>query len=286
MLTWMFVVRIEPSSLPSLRDIVTKYELSARKSLGQHFLFDGNITAKIAASARPLDQGSIIEVGPGPGGLTRALLADNAQELIVVERDHRCLAILEELSAAYPGRLTVIEGDALQTNLASLGTAPRQIVANLPYNIGTALLLQWLKTPQAFQAMTLMFQKEVADRLVAAPGTSAYGRLSVLTQWLCKVDRLFDLSPKAFVPPPKVASTVVRITPYQQPLFPASRPLLERITAAAFGQRRKMLRSSLRSLNVDSLALLSAATIDPTERAEQLSIQDFCRLAEALGHIA
>lgn len=285
MLTWMFVVKIEPSSLPSLRDLVTKYELSARKSLGQHFLFDGNITAKIAASARPLDQGSIIEVGPGPGGLTRALLADNAQELIVVERDHRCLGILEELSAAYPGRLTVIEGDALQTNLATLGTAPRQIVANLPYNIGTALLLQWLETPQAFQAMTLMFQKEVADRLVAAPGTSAYGRLSVLTQWLCNVDRLFDLSPKAFVPPPKVASTVVRITPYQQPLFPASRPLLERITAAAFGQRRKMLRSSLRSLNVDSLALLSTANIDPTERAEQLSIQDFCRLAEALARI-
>jgi len=285
MLTWMFVVKIEPSSLPSLRDIVTKYELSARKSLGQHFLFDGNITAKIAASARPLDRGSIIEVGPGPGGLTRALLADNAQELIAVERDHRCLAIMEELSAAYPGRLTVIEGDALQINLATLGSAPRQIVANLPYNIGTALLLKWLETPQAFQAMTLMFQKEVADRLVAAPGTSAYGRLSVLTQWLCKVDRLFDLSPKAFVPPPKVASTVVRIIPYQQPLFPASRPLLERITAAAFGQRRKMLRSSLRSLNVDSLALLSAANIDPTERAEQLSIQDFCRLAEALARI-
>ncbi len=285
MLTWTFVVKIEPSSLPSLRDIVTKYELSARKSLGQHFLFDGNITAKIAASARPLDQGSIIEVGPGPGGLTRALLADNTRELIVIERDHRCLAILEELSAAYPGRLTVIAGDALQTNLTTLGTIPRQIVANLPYNIGTALLLQWLETPQAFQAMTLMFQKEVADRLVAAPGTSAYGRLSVLTQWLCKVDRLFDLSPKAFVPPPKVASTVVRITPYQQPLFPAVRPLLERITAAAFGQRRKMLRSSLRSLNVDSLALLSAANIDPTERAEKLSIQDFCRLAEALAHM-
>ena len=280
------MVKIEPSSLPPLRDIVAKYELSARKSLGQHFLFDGNITAKIAASAQPLDQGSIIEVGPGPGGLTRALLAENAQELIVVERDHRCLAILEELSAAYPGRLTIIEGDALQTSLATLGASPRQIVANLPYNIGTALLLQWLETPQAFQAMTLMFQKEVADRLAAPPGTSAYGRLSVLTQWLCKVDRLFDLSPKAFVPPPKVASTVVRLTPYRQPLFPASRSLLERITAAAFGQRRKMLRSSLRSLNVDSLALLSAAHIDPTERAEQLSIQDFCRLAEVMAHMA
>lgn len=278
----MFVVKTEPPALSSLRDIVAKYDLSARKSLGQHFLFDGNITAKIAASAHPLDQGTIIEVGPGPGGLTRALLADNTRELIVIERDHRCLAILEELSAAYPGRLTIIAGDALQTNLSTLGTAPRQIVANLPYNIGTALLLQWLETPLAFQTMTLMFQKEVADRLVAAPGTSAYGRLSVLTQWLCKVDRLFDLSPQAFVPPPKVASTVVRIIPYEQPLFPASRSLLERITAAAFGQRRKMLRSSLRSLNIDSLALLSAADIEPTERAERLSIQDFCRLAQAL----
>ncbi len=278
----MFVVKAEPPPLLALRDIVAKYNLSARKSLGQHFLFDGNITAKIAASARPLDQGTVIEVGPGPGGLTRALLADNARELIVIERDHRCLTILKELADAYPGKLTIIEGDALETNLSTLGSSPRQIVANLPYNIGTALLLQWLQTPHAFQAMTLMFQKEVADRLVADPGTSAYGRLSVLTQWLCKVNRLFDLSPRTFVPPPKVASTVVRLVPYEQPLFTAPPHRLERVTAAAFGQRRKMLRSSLRSLNIDSLALLSAANIDPTERAERLSIQDFCRLAQAL----
>lgn len=271
--------------LPSLKDVVARHDLIAKKSLGQHFLFDSNITTKIAASAQPLNYGTIIEIGPGPGGLTRALLAEGAQDLIVIERDSRCRAILQDLTVAYPGRLTIIEDDALKVDLTQLGKAPRQIVANLPYNIGTALLLHWLKTPKAFTAMTLMFQKEVAERLIAKPGVSAYGRLSVLTQWLCTVDRLFDLSPRAFVPPPKVASSVVRIAPRPQPLFPASRPFLERVTAAAFGQRRKMLRSSLKSLSVDTLALLEKAQIDPTLRAEQLHIEDFCRLARIFENI-
>lgn len=272
-----------PADLPPLRDVIARHGLGARKSLGQHFLLDLNLTGRIARAAPALSDGSVIEVGPGPGGLTRALLAEGAAQVIAVEKDRRCLEALAELSTAYPDRLQVVEGDALKLDLTRLGRSPRQIVSNLPYNISTALLINWLtalaEDPRAFSAMTLMFQKEVAERLVATPRSRHYGRLSVVTQWLCSPRPLFDIPPRAFTPPPKVTSTVVALTPRQEPLAPARLATLERVTAAAFGQRRKMLRQSLKSLGGDPARLFEATGIAPTARAEELSVEDFCALA-------
>jgi 16S rRNA (adenine1518-N6/adenine1519-N6)-dimethyltransferase len=270
------------AALPPLRDVIARHGLMATKALGQHFLLDLNLTARIARAAGDLTTGTCIEVGPGPGGLTRALLSEGAAHVIAIEKDKRCREILEELRAAYPGRLETIEADALAVDASQLGAAPRRIVANLPYNIGTELLLGWLKNITAFESLVLMFQSEVAARLTAPADTKAYGRLSVMTQWLCDVEQLFHVNPKAFTPPPAVNSTVVKLTPHPQPLAPARRETLERVTAAAFGQRRKMLRQSLKSLGVDGEALCREVGIDPTARAEVLSVQEFCALARAV----
>jgi 16S rRNA (adenine1518-N6/adenine1519-N6)-dimethyltransferase len=267
--------------LPPLREVIAKYDLAARRALGQNFLLDLNLTAKIARAAGDLAAGTTIEIGPGPGGLTRALLSHGARELIAIERDARCLGALAEIAAAYPGRLTVIEGDALAVDCARLGNAPRRIVANLPYNIATPLIIKWLQQGAAFASLTVMVQKEVADRLIAKPRTKDYGRLSVLAQFLAKPRRLFDLPPRAFVPPPKVTSTVIELLPLLEPAFPARLADLERVTQAAFGQRRKMLRQSLRSLGGNTEALMAAAEITPTARAEELSVQKFAALAMA-----
>lgn len=269
-------------ALPPLREVIARHGLSARKSLGQNFLLDLNLTGKIARAAGDLTAGTTIEIGPGPGGLTRALLSHGAREVIAIERDARCLGALAEIAAAYPGRLTVIEGDALAVDCAKLGTTPRRIVANLPYNIATPLIIKWLQQGAAFASLTVMVQKEVADRLIATPRTKDYGRLSVLAQFLSKPRRLFDLPPRAFVPPPKVTSTVIELLPLPEPAFPARLADLERVTQAAFGQRRKMLRQSLRSLGGDTEALMAAAEITPTARAEELTVAQFAALARAL----
>ncbi|HET6620351.1 MAG TPA: 16S rRNA (adenine(1518)-N(6)/adenine(1519)-N(6))-dimethyltransferase RsmA [Dongiaceae bacterium] len=268
--------------LPPLRDVIARYGLAARRALGQNFLLDLNLTAKIARAAGDLSAGTTIEIGPGPGGLTRALLAHGAREVIAIERDARCLGALAEVAAAYPGRLTVIEGDALAVDCTKLGTMPRRVVANLPYNIATPLLIKWLQQGAAFASLTVTVQKEVADRLVARPRSKEYGRLSVLTQFLARPRRLFDLPPRAFVPPPKVTSTVVDLVPLAAPAFPARLGDLERVTQAAFGQRRKMLRQSLRMLGGDAEALLAAAEITPTARAEELNVEQFAALARTL----
>jgi 16S rRNA (adenine1518-N6/adenine1519-N6)-dimethyltransferase len=267
--------------LPPLKDVVAKHGLLAQKSLGQHFLFDLNVTGKIARLAGDLTQGTTIEVGPGPGGLTRALLDNGARQVIAIEKDKRCLEALSEIEAAYPGRLQVIEGDALKVETHKLGDSPRRVVANLPYNVGTPLLIGWLEHIGDFESLTLMFQKEVADRLAAPVRSSAYGRLSVLAQWLCEVRKLFDLSPAAFTPPPKVASSVVRLTP-RQSIEAAGFSHFERVTAAAFGQRRKMLRSSLKSLG-GAEGLLARAGIEPTARAEEIGYAGFAALARAIA---
>ena len=262
--------------------MIAAHGLSARKSLGQNFLLDLNLTRRIARAAAPLDCHTIIEIGPGPGGLTRALLMEGAQRVIAVERDERVLPALNEIAAAYPGRLEVIQGDALSLDISAQIAGPAKIVANLPYNIATALLTGWLTVepwPPWYDSLTLMFQREVAERITAEPGTKAFGRLAVLAQWRATATRLFDISPRAFVPPPKVTSSVVQITPHDHPAVPCPVASLERVTAAAFGQRRKMLRSSLKVLGGDPLALLQAAGIDPTRRAEALQVEDFCRLA-------
>ncbi|HEX9790088.1 MAG TPA: 16S rRNA (adenine(1518)-N(6)/adenine(1519)-N(6))-dimethyltransferase RsmA [Kiloniellales bacterium] len=281
--------------LPPLRDVIARHGLNARKSLGQHFLFDLNLTDRIvrAASqflpppANDLATGTVIEVGPGPGGLTRSLLAGGARRLVAIEKDTRCLAALAELAQAYPGRLEVREADALSVDMATLCPAPRRIIANLPYNISTALLLRWLTNiaadPAALAGMILMFQSEVADRLTASPRSKAYGRLSVITQWLCHIQPLFTVPARAFTPPPKVDSTVVGLRPRAQPLAEAAMPVLERVTAAAFGQRRKMLRQSLKSLGADAGMLLATAGVPETARAEELDVAAFCALARALA---
>jgi 16S rRNA (adenine1518-N6/adenine1519-N6)-dimethyltransferase len=276
-----------PAALPPLRDVIASHGLTARKALGQHFLFDMNLTGRIARAAGDLSVGTVIEIGPGPGGLTRALLEAGARHVIAIERDDRAIAIQAEIAAAYPGRLEVIAGDALGIDAAVLGTEPRRIVANLPYNISTTLLLGWLGKIDAFESLTLMFQKEVVDRLAAPPGSADYGRLTVITQWLCAVRPLFNIDRRAFTPPPSVTSTVVRLEPRPAPLAPAGFATLERVTAAAFGQRRKMLRSSLKALGGDTAALLAAAGLDPTLRAEALPVEAFCalaRLVEARGN--
>ena len=268
-----------PPNLPPLRDVIRDFGLGARKSLGQHFLLDSNLTGRIARAAAPLDGVNVIEVGPGPGGLTRALLASDADAVWAVEKDRRCVEALTMLQDAYPGRLHILEADALETDLAALTPAPRAIVANLPYNISTVLLLQWLRQAGQFTRMVLMFQKEVADRLTAAPGSKAYGRLSVVTQWRAQVRPLFNVSKEAFTPPPKVASTVVEVIPRAEPLAPAVMTDLEQVTQAAFGQRRKMLRSSLKGLGLDP----TLVGINPEARAEDLSVEEFCALARQLA---
>lgn len=272
----------EPDGLPPLREVIEKHGLAARKSLGQNFLLDLNLTGKIARSSGSLVGTTVIEVGPGPGGLTRALLANGAEQVIAIERDPRCLPALEEISNAYQGRLKVIEGDALETPLDELAAGPTKIVANLPYNVATPLLIGWVSRnywPPFWQSMTLMFQKEVAERICAQPGDGHYGRLGVLCGWRTEATRLFDVSAKAFSPPPKVTSSIVHLEPRQEPLA-CDIKKLERVTREAFGQRRKMLRASLKSLGGE--ALLKQADIEPTLRAEQVDVAGFTRLANLI----
>ncbi len=261
-----------------LGDVIRRHRIGARRGLGQHFLLDLNLCRRIARAAGPLAGVTVIEVGPGPGGLTRALLEGDAARVVAVERDRRCIAALAELAAAHPGRLDVIEGDALEINLAEVSDPPRRIVANLPYNIATPLLIGWLKRIGDFQSLTCMFQKEVADRLAARPRSKAYGRLSVITQWLTRVRHEFNIDRRAFTPPPKVASSLVTLTTRPEPLAPAGWDSLEAVAAAAFGQRRKMLRSSLKPLGLD----IDGLGLDPAARAEELDVEDFCTLARAL----
>jgi 16S rRNA (adenine1518-N6/adenine1519-N6)-dimethyltransferase len=271
--------------LPPLREAIRRHGLSARKSLGQNFLLDLNLTARIARAGGPLDGITVVEVGPGPGGLTRALIAAGARRVIAIERDSRAIAALGEIAAHYPERLTVIEGDALETDIAPhLDANPARIVANLPYNIATALLVRWLGIepwPPWYDSLVLMFQREVAERIVAAPGAKSYGRLAVLAGWRSEAKIMFDVAPTAFVPPPKVTSSVVRLVPRAAPL-PCARATLERVTAAAFGQRRKMLRQSLRALGGDPQPILAAAGIDPAARAEDIAVEGFVALANAV----
>jgi 16S rRNA (adenine1518-N6/adenine1519-N6)-dimethyltransferase len=276
------------TALPPLREVVRRFELRARKSLGQNFLLDLNLTGRIARAAGPLEGVTVIEVGPGPGGLTRTLLAEGAKRVVAIERDPRCVAALAELAETYPGRLKVIEGDALDFDpRPHLDPGPARIVANLPYNIATALLLRWLSVepwPPFYDSLTLMFQREVALRIVAGTDDESYGRLSVFTGWRTEAKILFDVNPSAFVPPPKVTSSVVRLVPRAVPL-PCERTMLERVSAAAFGQRRKMLRASLRTLGIDPAVLLTRAGIDPTKRAEEIDVAGFVALANALAKV-
>ena len=274
-----------PNGLPPLREVIARHGLAARKSLGQHFLLDLNLTRRIARAAGPLAGLTAIEVGPGPGGLTRSLFIEGARKVVAIERDQRCLAALAEIGARYPGRLEVVAADALATDLAEFTEGPTRIVANLPYNIATPLLVRWLTVepwPPFYDSLTLMFQREVAERIVAKPGDAAYGRLSVLAGWRTEARILFDVGPRAFTPPPKVSSSVVRLEPRSMPLACATH-MLERVTAAAFGQRRKMLRQSLRTLGVDPAPLLATAGIEETRRAEEIDIAGFVALANALG---
>ncbi len=271
--------------LPPLRDVIQRHGLDAKKALGQNFLLDLNLTQKIARSAGPLQDATVFEVGPGPGGLTRAILSLGAKKVIAVERDSRCLPALAEIGDHYPGRLEVIEGDALKTDFAALApVGPIKIIANLPYNVGTQLLINWLlpapdQWPPFWESLTLMFQKEVGQRIVADEDDDHYGRLGVLAGWRTDAHMVFDVPPQAFTPPPKVTSTVVHLTPRANPL-PCDVTKLERVTHAAFGQRRKMLRQSVKSLGGE--ALLMKAGIDPARRAETLSVEEFVRLANCL----
>ena len=272
--------------LPPLREVIERHGLQAKKALGQNFLFDLNLTGKIARTAGDLSNATVIEVGPGPGGLTRALLSNGARHVIAIERDERCLAALAEVSDHYPGRLEIVSGDALKTDFAALASEgagrPVKIIANLPYNIGTELLVRWLTVgewPPFYASMTLMFQREVAQRIVATPGSDAYGRLGVLAGWRTQARIAFDVPPQAFTPPPKVTSSVVHLEPRATPL-PTDVKKLGRVTEAAFGQRRKMLRQSVKSLGGE--ALLERAGIDPTRRAETLSVEEFVRLTNTV----
>ena len=275
-----------PDGLPPLREVIAALSLAAKKSLGQNFLLDLNLTRRIARAAGPLDGVTIVEVGPGPGGLTRALLLEGAARVVAVEKDQRCLPALAAVASAYPGRLEIIAADARAVDWHRLDlSAPARIVANLPYSVGTHLLIGWLKTdpwPPWFDRLVLMFQREVAERIAAKPGTKDYGRLSVMAQWRTRPRLLFTVTAAAFTPRPKVNSALVELVPKETPEPHCSAEQLERVTAAAFGQRRKMLRSSLRKLAPDSEALLVSLGIDPSARAEELAVSDFCRLANAL----
>jgi 16S rRNA (adenine1518-N6/adenine1519-N6)-dimethyltransferase len=262
--------------LPPLREVIARHGLAARRSLGQHFLLDENLTARILRAAGPLAGRHVVEIGPGPGGLTRALLASDAANVTAVELDQRAVAAMQELAMEAGDRLHVVTADALSVDVVTLVAPPRQVIANLPYNIGTPLLIGWLRQASAFERLTLMFQQEVAERICAAPGSGTYGRLSILAQWTCRVELLLRIPPSAFVPPPKVFSAVVGFTPHDVQPDPALFAAMERLTAAAFGQRRKMLRSALRSIGGE--ALLRDAGIAPDRRAETLTVAEFDRL--------
>jgi 16S rRNA (adenine1518-N6/adenine1519-N6)-dimethyltransferase len=272
--------------LPPLRSVIAEHGLSARKSMGQNFLLDLNLTAKIARQVGDLAGSDILEIGPGPGGLTRGLLAEGARRVLAVEKDRRCLPALAQIADAYPGRLEVIEGDALAIDPLARLTPPIRIAANLPYNIGTELLVRWLTPdawPPVWQSLTLMFQREVAQRIVAAPGSKAYGRLAILAQWRCDARIAMDLPPQAFIPAPKVSSAVVHLTALPAPRYPADAQVLSRVVAMAFNQRRKMLRSCLRGLDPGIEDLLQASGIDPTARAEEIGLEAFCALARQIS---
>ncbi|WP_299965650.1 16S rRNA (adenine(1518)-N(6)/adenine(1519)-N(6))-dimethyltransferase RsmA [uncultured Roseobacter sp.] len=273
-------------TLPPLREVIATHGLSARKSLGQNFLLDLNLTAKIARAAGDLQSCDVLEVGPGPGGLTRGLLAEGARHVLAIEKDRRCQPALAEIAAAYPGRLTVLEGDALEIHPLAHLTPPIKVAANLPYNVGTELLVRWL-TPPAWppfwQSLTLMFQREVAARIVAQPGNKAYGRLAVLAQWRSDARIALQLPPEAFTPPPKVSSSVVHLEALPAPRYPADADVLSRVVAAAFNQRRKMLRAALKGVTPDLEDRLRAAGISPTERAEQIPVEGFCALAREVA---
>jgi 16S rRNA (adenine1518-N6/adenine1519-N6)-dimethyltransferase len=276
--------------LPPLRDIINRHELRANKKFGQNFILDLNVTRRIARQARDLTACDVVEIGPGPGGLTRGLLMEGARKVHVIEADSRFIPALEEIAAAYPGRLNIIEGDALSIPPDSLTAAPYRIVSNLPYNIGTVLLTDWLDAgwqdgawSPRFLSMTLMFQKEVAQRITAQAGNKHYGRLAVLANWLCDTELAFDVDRQVFVPPPKVTSAIAHLTPRPHPSAEAAPDGLAKLTAAAFGQRRKMLRASLKQICSDPIAILAEAGIDETARAEVLSIEEFCKLARLLA---
>ena len=272
-------VKKQISALPPLSQLVSESQLYAKKSLGQNFLFDLNLTAKIASQTLVSD-GTIIEVGPGPGGLTRALLTQTDAAVIAIEKDRRAIGFLDHLVVAAKGRLSLQEADALKAPLWEMGSAPRAIVANLPYNIATSLLLNWLSHATDFTSFVLMFQKEVAMRICASPSSAAYGRLSIISQWLASTELLFDIPPEAFVPAPKITSSVVRLVPRAEPLFPCDKHVLEMVTAKAFSQRRKMMRASFKSLGGETM--LREVGIDPTIRPQDLEIEAFCALARHL----
>ncbi|MEM6371632.1 MAG: 16S rRNA (adenine(1518)-N(6)/adenine(1519)-N(6))-dimethyltransferase RsmA [Pseudomonadota bacterium] len=272
--------------LPPLRQVITDHGLSAKKALGQNFLLDLNLTAKIARQAGDLRGTDVLEIGPGPGGLTRGLLAEGARRVLAIEKDTRCVPALEQIAARYPGRLQILQGDALDIDPLAHLTRPIRVAANLPYNVGTELLVRWLtppKWPPYWQSLTLMFQREVADRIVAQPGSKAYGRLAVLAQWRCEARIAMSLPPEAFTPPPKVSSAVVHLTALPAPKYAADPEVLSRVVAMAFNQRRKMLRAALKGLTPDIEDRLNAAGIKPTERAEQVSLEGFCALARAVA---
>ena len=271
--------------LPPLREVIRAHDLVAKRQLGQNFILDLNLTAKIARLAGDLSACDVLEVGPGPGGLTRGLLIEGARRVLAVEKDPRCIAALEEIAAVYPGRLTILNADALDLDLTQHLTAPVRIVANLPYNIGTELLIRWLTPkvwPPFWHSLTLMFQREVAERIVAKPRSEHYGRLALLAQWRCEAKIVLTLPPEAFTPAPKVHSAVVHLSRLPAPRYPANEALLSRITTLGFGQRRKMLRSSLKSLGPDIEARLVEVGIDPTARAEEIGLDRFCALSLAL----
>jgi 16S rRNA (adenine1518-N6/adenine1519-N6)-dimethyltransferase len=270
--------------LPPLRDVIARHGLTARKGLGQNFLFDLNLTRRIARAAAPLSGFTIVEVGPGPGGLTRALLAESAGRVVAVEKDQRALPALAEIAHAYPGKLEVIAADALTFEWEGFAASPAKVVANLPYNIATPLLIRWLSGawPPWYASLTLMFQKEVAERIAASPNSKTFGRLAVLSQWRCRVRKLFDIDRRAFTPPPNVTSSLIQLVPRDHP-EDCDIAVLERVTGAAFGQRRKMLRSSLKQIIPEPGELLRRLDIDPDKRAEQLAVGDFCRIAREVA---
>jgi 16S rRNA (adenine1518-N6/adenine1519-N6)-dimethyltransferase len=273
-------------SLPPLRDVIATHGLSARKSLGQNFLLDLNLTAKIARQAGDVTACDVLEIGPGPGGLTRGLLSEGARHVLAIEKDPRCLSALAEIADVYPGRLTVIEGDALEIDPLAHLTPPIRVAANLPYNVGTELLVRWLTPPTwppFWESLTLMFQREVAERIVAPPGSKTYGRLAILAQWRADARIVMHLPPSAFTPPPKVSSAVVHLTALPEPRFPAEAAVLNQVVAAGFNQRRKMLRASLKGIAPNIEDLLVAAGLKPTDRAEQIPLEGFCALARQVA---
>ena len=274
--------------LPPLRDVIASHKLSAKKSLGQNFLLDLNLTAKIARKAGDLANCDVLEIGPGPGGLTRSLLAEGARKVLAIEKDRRCLPALKEIQAAYPNRLQVLNGDALDINPLEHLSPPIKVAANLPYNVGTELLVRWLTPkiwPPFWSSLTLMFQREVAERITAEPGNKAYGRLAILAQWRSNAQIVLELPPSAFTPPPKVHSAVVHLTALPEPRFPANAETLSRIVATAFNQRRKMLRSSLKGIAPNIEEHLAEAGITPTERAENIGLETFCSLARSIDKL-